>query len=51
MNFLEGKKTYLRPLEKEAIKGNYRKWFNDQVVCLHNAHGVFPVTTNNVFLC
>jgi [ribosomal protein S5]-alanine N-acetyltransferase len=45
MNFLEGKKTYLRPLEKEDIKGNYRKWFNDQEVCLHNTHGVFPVTT------
>tara|TARA_B100001173_G_C15824499_1_gene477694 strand:+ start:98 stop:655 length:558 start_codon:yes stop_codon:yes gene_type:complete len=44
MNFLVGKKTYLRPLEKEDISGNYRKWFNDQEVCLHNAHGVFPVT-------
>jgi len=45
MNFLEGKKIYLRPLEKDDIKGNYRKWLNDQEVCLHNAHGVFPVTT------
>ena len=45
MIFLEGNKTYLRPLEKKDIRGNYSKWFNDQEVCLHNAHGVFPVTT------
>ena len=48
MNFLEGKKTYLRPLEKEDIKGNYRKWFNDQEVYFHNTHGVFPVMMVNL---
>jgi [ribosomal protein S5]-alanine N-acetyltransferase len=43
VKFLEGVKVYLRPLEKEDVQGNYRRWLNDQEVCLHNSHGVFPV--------
>jgi len=42
--FLTGKLLYLRALEEADLKGNYFQWFNDEEVCRHNSHAVFPNT-------
>lgn len=40
--FLEGKDIYLRMLEEEDVYGNYKYWFNDELVCNGNSHHRFP---------
>src|SRR3989338_1237098 len=42
--FWEGKRIYLRGLERKDLKGNYFQWLNDPVVCQYNSHAVFPNT-------
>ncbi len=42
--FLDGKHVYLRPLELEDAKGNYKQWFNDFDVCRGNSHFRFPLS-------
>lgn len=44
VRFLKGKRVYLRPVQREDLRENYQRWFNDQEVCRYNSHGVFPVT-------
>ncbi len=40
--FLMGEKVVLRGLEKSDLSGNYLRWFDDEEVCRHNSHHVFP---------
>lgn len=42
--FLEGEKVYLRPLEREDLKGPYRNWINDHEVTRFIEAGNFPLT-------
>jgi len=42
--FLYTDEIYLRPLVSEDVDGHYVCWFNDEEVCLGNAHHVFPYT-------
>lgn len=43
-SFLIGKRLYLRGLTEDDLAGNYVSWFNDEKVCEHNSHHVFPYT-------
>lgn len=40
--FLRGVTIYLRALERRDLDGNYFQWLNDEEVCRHNSHAVFP---------
>lgn len=42
--FIDGADIYLRPLEKSDIVGNYKHWFDDEIVCKSNSHHRFPYT-------
>lgn len=40
--FIVGKLLNLRGLVEEDAVGNYPRWFNNEQVCHHNSHHVFP---------
>ena len=40
--FLDGKKIYLRGIEKSDVNESYQQWFNDEEVCRFNSHHRFP---------
>jgi len=42
--FLRGDQVDLRPLSEADIGARYLGWLNDEEVCRHNSHAVFPNT-------
>lgn len=46
--FLMSSEIYLRPLEENDLKSNYKFWLNDQEVVAHNSHGRFPYSYENL---
>jgi RimJ/RimL family protein N-acetyltransferase len=46
--FLEGKRVYLRPLEREDLAGDYRNWINDHNVTRYIEAGTFPLTDDEL---
>jgi len=46
--FLIGKNVYLRPLEREDLKGPYSEWINDLEVTRYMEAGAFPVTNDDL---
>ena len=46
--FLKGSLVYLRALEEKDLHGNYFQWLNDEDVCRHNSHAVFPNTESGM---
>jgi len=42
--FLMGERIYLKPLEKEDLKGPYRSWINDPEITRYLTAGTFPIT-------
>jgi len=43
-SFLEGEHIILRPLQLSDLEGAYVSWLNDEEVCAHNSHHVYPYT-------
>jgi len=46
--FLMGENVYLRPLERQDLKGEYRNWVNDPEITGHMAAGTFPVNDDEL---
>ena len=46
--FLDGTDIFLRPLEENDLKSNYKFWLNDQEVVAHNSHGRFPYSCDDL---
>lgn len=46
--FIDGENIYMRPLDKEDIKGNYINWFDDEEVCKMNSHHRFPYSEESM---
>ena len=42
--FLQDKKIILRPLEEKDLNESYLGWLNDEEVCHHNSHAIYPYT-------
>jgi ribosomal-protein-alanine N-acetyltransferase len=42
--FLQGRLVYLRALEARDLEGPWFQWLNDEEVCRHNGHAIFPNT-------
>ena len=42
--FLESKSVRLRALAEADCRHAYLVWLNDEAVCRHNSHHVFPYT-------
>ena len=48
VKFIDGQSIYLRPLEKEDLKGNYSLWLNDPKINELNSHCRFVKTQNEL---
>lgn len=46
--FLVGQKVYLRPLEREDLKGDYRNWVNDHEITRYIEAGTFPLADDDL---
>jgi len=42
--FLKGIRIYLRALTEKELTDEYLQWLNDDEVCRHNSHAIFPNT-------
>src|SRR5436190_7136902 len=42
--FLKGPRVHLRPLTERDLTPGYLQWLNDEDVCRHNSHAIFPNT-------
>ncbi len=46
--FLTSDRLYLRPLERQDLKGPYRKWINDPEITRYMMAGTYPVTDDQM---
>jgi len=42
--FLKGPRIHLRALTEKDLTDEYLQWLNDEEVCRHNSHAIFPNT-------
>jgi len=42
--FLKGERVHLRALTEKDLTEEYMQWLNDEEVCRHNSHAIFPNT-------